>query len=214
MSDQTHGTLCNNHLLGRGNWCTTCAAYMHVKSSGLNQASDQDKIFNCIRCNSLITDNTTTDIQATTTQPQQSASTNDQTPATANSNDTVTATPGPWSSPTPELKVKIRTIFSQVVHRKSVFMILAKNRTESNFIETVNRTLNSLIETQENTYAMHATMTFPHLMLCKTKKSESLASNSNFKAKRLKQWQKGELGEIFNERKALQMRLAKSKKKK
>ena len=38
--------------------------------------------------------------------------------------------------------------------------------------------------------------------------------NSKTIARRLKQWHKGELDELFNEGKALQMRLAKSKKKK
>ena len=56
-------------------------------------------------------------------------------------------------------------------------------------------------------------MIFPHFMQCKTK-SESDSSNSKTKARRLKQWHKGELDELFNEGKALQMRLAMSKKKK
>ena len=90
-------------------------------------------------------------------------------------------------------------------------MILAKKIIGFNFIETLIRTLNSLIKMQENTYAMHATMIFPQLMLCKTK-SESDGSNSKTIARRHKQWHKGELDEIFNEGKALQMRLAKSKK--
>ena len=60
---------------------------------------------------------------------------------------------------------------------------------------------------------MHATMIFPHLMLCKTK-SESVGSNSKTIARRLRQWHKGELDELFNEGNALQMRLVKSKKKK
>ena len=60
---------------------------------------------------------------------------------------------------------------------------------------------------------MHATMIFPHLMLCKTK-SESDGSNSKTIARRFKQWHKGELDELFNEGKALQICLVKSKKKK
>ena len=99
------------------------------------------------------------------------------------------------------------------MHWKPVFMMLAKNRIGFNFLETLKITLNSLIETQENTYATHATMIFPHLMLCKTK-SESDGLNSKTIARRLKQWHKGKLDELFNEGKALQMRLAKSKKKK
>ena len=60
---------------------------------------------------------------------------------------------------------------------------------------------------------MHATMIFPHLMLFKTK-SESDGSNSKTIARRFKQWHKGELDELFNEGKALQICLSKSKKKK
>ena len=61
---------------------------MHLKCSGLNRASDHDDNFKSIRCTPLITDNTTTDIQAPPTQPQQASSTNDQNPAIANSNET------------------------------------------------------------------------------------------------------------------------------
>ena len=99
---------------------------MHVKCSGLNRVSDHDENFSCFRCTSLITDNTTTEFQAPPTQPQQAPSTNDQNPAIANSNETVTATPDPWSNPIPELKNKIRIIYSQEVHWKPVFMILAR----------------------------------------------------------------------------------------
>ena len=56
-------------------------------------------------------------------------------------------------------------------------------------------------------------MMFPQLMLFKTI-SESDGSNSKTIARRLKQWHKGELDELFKEGKALQMRLVKSKKKK
>ena len=169
---------------------------MHVKCNGLNRASDHDENFGCIRCTSLITDNTTTDIQAPPTQLQQAPSTNYKNLANATSNETITATPDPWSNPTPEKNYKIKTIYSQVVHRKTVFMILAKNRIGFNFIETLKRTLNSLTETQENTYAMHATMIFPHIMLCKTK-SESDGSNSLTIARRLKQWHKGKQDNFF-----------------
>ena len=139
MSDQTHCIICNNHLRGRGIWCTTCASYMQVKCSGFNCGSDHDDKFSCIRCNSLTTDNTTTDIQVPRTQRQQAPSTNNQNPAIANSNETVTATPDPWSNPTPELKDKMKTIYSEAVHWEPVFRILALGLT------FLNRTLNSLM---------------------------------------------------------------------
>ena len=62
-------------------WFTTCAAYMHVKCSGLNRASDHDESFSCNRCTSLNTDNTTTEVQAPPIQLQDAPPTNDQNPA-------------------------------------------------------------------------------------------------------------------------------------
>ena len=91
-------------------------------------------------------------------------------------------------------------------------MILAKKRIGFNLIETLNRTLNSLTETQENTYAMHATMI--SLTSCYVKPNRSDGSKSKTIARRLKQWHKAELDELFDEGKALQMRLVKNKKKK
>ena len=87
-------------------------------------------------------------------------------------------------------------------------MILSKNKVGYNFIETLKRTLNNLIENNENTFAMHAAMIFPHLLLCITK-SEIDGSLSKTIARRLKQWQDGNLDGLYNEGKALQMRLLK-----
>ena len=100
-----------------------------------------------------------------------------------------------------------------MVHWKPVFMILSKNKVRYNFIETLSRTLNSLIENNENTFAMHAAMIFPHLLLCKTK-SEIDGSLSKSIARRLKQWQDGDLDGLKNEGKALQMRLLKGSRRK
>ena len=87
-------------------------------------------------------------------------------------------------------------------------MILSKNKVVYNFIETLNRTLNSLIENNEKTFAMYAAIIFPHLLLCKTK-SKNDGSLSKTIARRLKQWQDGDLDGVYNEGKALQMRLLK-----
>ena len=100
-----------------------------------------------------------------------------------------------------------------MVHWKPVFMILSKNKVGYNFIETLNRTLNSLIENNENTLAMHAAMIFPHLLLCKTK-SENDGPLSKTIARRLKQGQDGDLYGLYNEGKALQMRLLKGSRRK
>ena len=75
-----------------------------------------------------------------------------------------------------------------MVHWKPVFMILSKKKVGYNFIETLNRTLNSLIENNENTLAMHAAMIFPHLLLCKTR-SENDGPLSKTIARRHKQGQ-------------------------
>ena len=69
---------------------------------------------------------------------------------------------------------------------------LVKNKVGYNFIETLNRTLNTLIENNENTFAMHAARIFPHFLLCKTE-SEIDGSLSKTIARRLKQCQDGDL---------------------
>ena len=86
-------------------------------------------------------------------------------------------------------------------------MILSK-KVRYNFIKTLKKTLNSLIENNEKTFAMHATRIFQSLLLCKTK-SENDRSFHKTIAKRLKQWQDGDLDDFYNEGKALQLRLIK-----
>ena len=89
-------------------------------------------------------------------------------------------------------------------------MILSENKVGHNFIETLNRPLNILIENNENTFAMHAAMIFPHLLLCEspkvlltTTKSEIDGSLSKTIARRLKQWQDGDLDGLYNEGKTV-----------
>ena len=53
--------------------------------------------------------------------------------------------------------------------------------------------MNSLIENNKNTFDMRAAMIFLHLLLCKAK------------AKRFKQWQDGDLDDLYNGGKALQI---------
>ena len=111
-------------------------------------------------------------------------------------------TQDPWSNPCPELIETTRKICSDVVHWKPVFMILSENKVAYNFIETLNRPLNILIENNENTFAMHAATILPHLLLCKTK-SEIDGSLSKTIARRLKQWQDGDLDGLYNEGKTV-----------
>ena len=60
---------------------------------------------------------------------------------------------------------------------------------------------------------MHAAMIFPHLQLCKIE-SEIDGSLSKSIARRLNQWQDGDLDGLYNERKALEMRLTKGSRRK
>ena len=73
--------------------------------------------------------------------------------------------------------------------------------------------MNSLIENNERTFAMRAAMIFPHLLVCKTK-SEYDGSLSKTITRRLEQWQDGDLDGLYNEKKALQMRLLKGSRRK
>ena len=60
---------------------------------------------------------------------------------------------------------------------------------------------------------MHAAMVFPYLLLRKTK-SENYGFLSKTIARRLKQWKNGDLDGLYNEGKALQMRLTKGRRRK
>ena len=90
---------------------------------------------------------------------------------------------------------------------------LVKTKVGYNFIETLNRTLNSLIENNKKTFAIHAAIIFPHLLLCKTK-SKNDGSLSKTIVRRLKQWEDGDLDGLYKEGKALQMRLLKGSRRK
>ena len=56
-------------------------------------------------------------------------------------------------------------------------------------------------------------MIFPHLLLCETK-SDNDGSMSKTISMRLKQWQNGDRNDLYNEGKALQMRLTKGNRRK
>ena len=194
---------------------------MHVKCSGLARSSDHYDNFSCHRCTSQF--HSANDKHkcnpptlATTTLPQMHPHPSTA-PHSQNSGEISTIEPrtiqDPWSNPCPELIETTRKIYTEVVHWKPFFMILSKNKVGYNFIETLNRTLNSLIENNKNTFAMHAAMIFPHLLLCKTK-SEIDGALSKTKSRRLKQWQDGDLDGLYNEGKALQMRLLKGSRRK
>ena len=221
MATQTHCLICKSSLRGGGVWCFTCPGYMHVKCSGLARSSDHYDDFSCHRCTSQF--HSANDKHecnpptlATTTLPQMHPHPSPA-PHSQNSGESSTIEPrtiqDPWSNPCPELIETTRKIYTEVVHWKPVFMILSKIKVGYNFIETLNRTLNSLIENNENTFAMHAAMIFPHLLLCKTK-SEIDGSLSKTIARQLKQWQDGDLDGLYNEGKALQMRLLKGSRRK
>ena len=221
MATQTHCLIYKSSLRGGGVWCFTCPGYMHVKCSGLARSSDHYDDLSCHRCTSQF--HSANDKHecnpptlATTTLPQMHphAST---APHSQNTGESSTIEPraiqDPWSNPCPEHIETTRKLYTEVVHWKPVFMILSKNKVSYNFIETLNRTLNSLIENTENTFAMHAAMIFPHLLLCKTK-SKIDGSLSKTIARRLKQWQDGDLDGLNKEGKALQMRVLKGSRRK
>ena len=175
MATQTHCLICKSSLRGGGLWCFTCPGYMHVKCSGLARSTDHNDDFSCHRCTSQFHSandkhecNPPTLATTTLSQMHPHPST---APHSQNSGESSTIEPrtiqDPWSNPCPELIETTRKIYTEVVHWKPVFMILSKNEVGYNFIETLNRTLNSLIENNKNTFAMHAAMIFPHLLLCK-----------------------------------------------
>ena len=175
MATQTHYLICKNSLRGGGFWCFTCPGYMHVKCSGLARSSVHYEDFSCHRCTSQFHSandkhESNTPTLATTTLPQMHPHPSTA-PHSQNSGECFTIEPRtkkyPWTNPCPELIETTRKKYTEVVNWKPVFMILSKNKVGYTFIETLKRTLNSPIENNENTFAMHAAMIFPHLLLCK-----------------------------------------------
>ena len=176
---------------------------MHVKCCGLARSSDHYYDFSCHRRTSqLHSTNGTHECNpptlATTTLPQMHPhpfnypqSQNSREPSTTKTK----TTQDPWSNICPELTEATIKIYTEVVLWKPVSVVLSENKVNYNFNETLNRTLNSLIESNENTFAMLAAMIFPNLLLCKTK-SKIDESLSKTIARRLEQWQEGDLDDL------------------
>ena len=169
---------------------------MQVKCSDLARSSDHYDDFSCHRCTSQFHSandkhECNTPTLATTTLPQIHPHPLNA-PHSQNAGEFSTVEPRTiqdlWSNPCPELIETTRKICIELVHWKPVFMILSKNKVSYKFIETLNRSLNSLIENNKNTFAMHTAMIFPHLLLCKIK-SQNDGSLYKTVARRLKRWQ-------------------------
>ena len=150
---------------------------MHVKCSHLDGSSDPYDNFSSHRCtsqfyspNGTYESHRPTLATSTLTELHPLAYT---APLPKNSKESSTIEPVTtqdlWSNHSPDFIEFIMKIYSKVVHWKPVFMILSKNKVGYNFIETLNRTLYSLIENNENSFAMPTAMDFPRLVLCKTK---------------------------------------------
>ena len=92
--------------------------------------------------------------------PQPSTAPHSQNARETSTLDPVT-TQDPWSNTCPELIEIARKTYTKVIRLKTGLMILSKTKVGYKFIETLNRTVNSLIENNVNTFAMHAVKIFP-----------------------------------------------------
>ena len=82
------------------------------------------------------------------------------------------------------------------------------------YVESLNVLLTPLANNSLNSdVAFYAAFVFPHLVLPKTKR-EVDGSISKIIGRRLKQWNAGQIEELFEEAKAIQMRLVKNNKRK
>ena len=97
---------------------------------------------------------------------------------------------------TEEKQQVIENIYQKVVHWKSSFFIITRNKTGYKFVDTLNCILSSTIDHNEkNKTAIYAAMVMPHLILARTKSSNDGSINKTV-SRRLDQWIKGEYEEL------------------
>ena len=144
--------------------------FMHLKCSVVSRSNDHYDNFSCHRCisqahsaNDTFANKHPTLVTITLPElhPHPSTAPHSQNSGEPSTRKPVT-TQDPWSNPCLEFIETTREINTESVHCKSAFMFLSKNKIDYVFIETLNRTLNSLIENDEINFAMHAARISPH----------------------------------------------------
>ena len=181
MTTQAHCHVCKNSLRDGDVWLALHMPILHTcKMQRPSRSTHHDDNFSCHRCTSHFqTANDTHQYNPPT------PSTPFHSPFSQKSREPSTFEPvttqDPWSNLCPELIEVTKNIYIVAIHWNLILRILSKNKAGYNFIQTLRRTLISLIENNEIKFAMHAVMILQHILLCKTK-TENDESLSKTKA--------------------------------
>ena len=193
---------------------------MHMKCGGLPNGRAWHADWACNSCTSApqpinkdVSSNNEP-IATAPTLPNETSQTIQVTPnqTTSSPTENTEATPEDfWKNIHPK-RALLKEIYNQIVHWRPIFFILSKNKVGFTYIESMNNLLAPLANNSCNSdMAMYAALILPHLVLSKTK-TEVDGSISKIIGRRLKQWNSGQIEELFEEAKAIQLRLVKNNK--
>ena len=227
MSQNNNCSVCSRNLGKGGVWCKTCLTWMHIKCSGLPNGRAWHADWACITCTSsprpMSNESPSDPAPSNFTEPARSAqpdpNQNFLTEPTLNQQNTPTiedveAKPEAFWQNIEGKRPLLKKVYDQIVHWKPIFFILSKNKVGFTYVESLNVLLTPLANNSLNSdVAFYAAFVFPHLVLPKTKR-EVDGSISKIIGRRLKQWNAGQIEELFEEAKAIQMRLVKNNKRK
>ena len=213
MADQTHCSKCNGHLRGGGVWCNECG-YIHIRCSGLASGRDHYAGFICQTCNLAAAPQ-----DDTNTPPAATPQANPLTTVEINQNDPDTSpnvtppTPADfWTKITPTHTDFIKKCYSEIVYWKPQFVTLSKNKTGHCFIESLSIIFDEVAEKSRNpNVALYFAMVMPHLVLARRKEKRETFIGKTIH-RRMEAWLSCEFEALFNEAKALQLRIPKVRK--
>ena len=210
LPDQTHCSKCNGLLRVGGVWCNECG-YLVIRSSGLASEREHYPGFICQTCNLAAAPQ-----DDTNTPPAATPQVNPLTTAETNQNDPDTS---PNATPpthadfltkiTPTAADFIKNCYSEIVHRKPQFFTLRKIKTGHCFIESLSLTFNEVAKKLRNSnVALYYAMVMPHLLLARTKEKRETSTGKTIQ-RQMEAWLSCEFEALFNEAKALQLRIPK-----
>ena len=172
---------------------------MHVKCSGLATASQHHLSFSCRDCQQ---------------KPSATSTTKSASPSLPTTNNSPAPPDNPqpsdfWNHTSPENLDRLRTIYNEVVHWKSVFFTISKNKAGFKFTDTLNIILSGTENHLRAETAMICAFIMPHLILPRSKGGHD-GSITKTLSRRLDQLLVGDFEGLFREAKPLQERLPKS----
>ena len=159
MSSKTHCSFCKKHLRGHGIWCGIWG-YLHRKCSRLAPTEQYPENFICNNCR------LSTPVNETTPTVELSAQTGD---TEQRDMDQL------WTNL--DSYEEIDKIYFSVVHWRSRFFSLGKNKVGTKFVDTMRAIFQIFTDKKGKNIPMKLMMILPYLILPRTK-SENAGSNA------------------------------------